>query len=131
VSSSILFAAASRNQIAALPAIWDMLLPLSEDAETKSRYLELIDMVFAWDAGYSLPRPQLPAILAAIKKDNYVGMERMLQLGIVDGKSLVLNSKAQPLGEQGLWTVLECSEGTERSAEWLGLLRGWGAPLYT
>jgi hypothetical protein len=124
-------AAASRNQIAALPAIWDMLLPLSEDAETKSRYLELIDMVFAWDAGYSLPRPQLPAILAAIKKDNYVGMERMLQLGIVDGKSLVLNSKAQPLGEQGLWTVLECSEGTERSAEWLGLLRGWGAPLYT
>jgi hypothetical protein len=124
-------AAASRNQIAALPAIWDMLLPFSEDAEAKSRYLELIDMVFAWDAGYALPRPQLPAILAAIKKDNYVGMERMLQLGIVDGKSLVLNSKAQPLGEQGLWTVLECSEGTQRSAEWLGLLRGWGAPLYT
>jgi hypothetical protein len=124
-------AAALRNQIAALPAIWDMLLPLSENAETRTRYLELIDMVFAWDAGYALPRPQLPAILAAIKRDNYVGMERMLQLGIVDGKSLVLNHKAQPLGEQGLWTVLECSEGTERSAEWLGLLRGWGAPLYT
>lgn len=124
-------AAASRNEIAALPAIWDMLLPLPEDAETRSKYLELIDMVFAWDAGYALPRPQLPAILAAIKRDNYVGMERMLQLGAVDGKSLVLNSKAQPLGERGLWTVLECAEGTDRSAEWLRLLRGWGAPLYT
>jgi hypothetical protein len=124
-------AAAARNEIAALPAIWDMLLPLPEDADTKSKYLELIDMVFAWDAGCALPRPQLPAILAAIKKDNYVGMERMLQLGVVDGESLVLNCKAQPLGEQGLWTVLECSEGTSRSAEWLGLLRGWGAPLYT
>jgi acetolactate synthase regulatory subunit len=123
--------AASRNEIAALPAIWDMLLPLSEDAETRTKYLDLIDMVFAWDAGYALPRPQLPAILAAIKRDNYVGMERMLQLGVVDGKSLVLNCKAQPLGEQGLWTVLECAEGTDRSAEWLGLLRGWGAPLYT
>jgi hypothetical protein len=123
--------AASRNEIAALPAIWDMLLPLAEDSETKSQYLQLIDMVFAWDAGFALPRPQLPAILAAIKRDNYLGMERMLQLGVVDGKSLVLNCKAQPLGEQGLWTVLECAEGTDRSAEWLGLLRGWGAPLYT
>jgi hypothetical protein len=124
-------AAAARNEIAALPAIWDMLLPLPEDAETRTRYLGLIDMVFAWDAGFALPRPQLPAILAAIKRDNYVGMEKLLQLGVVDGKSLVLNCKAQPLGEQGLWTVLECAEGTERSAEWLGLLRGWGAPLYT
>jgi hypothetical protein len=124
-------AAASRNQIAALPALWDMLLPVSEDAATRAKYLELIDMVCAWDAGYALPRPQLPAILAAIKRDNYTGMEKMLQLGIVDGESLVLNCKAQPLGEQGLWTLLECAEGTVRSAEWLGLLRGWGAPLYT
>lgn len=123
--------AAARNEVAALPAIWDILLPLEENAETRSKYLETIDMVAAWDAGGALPRPQLPAILAAIKRDNYVGMERMLQLGVVDGKSLVLNCKAQPLGEQGLWTVLECAEGTERSAEWLGLLRGWGAPLYT
>jgi hypothetical protein len=124
-------AAASRNEIAALPAIWDMLLPVAEDADTRAKYIEMIDMVCTWDAGYALPRPQLPAILAAIKRDNYTGMERMLQLGIVDGKSLVLNCKAQPLGEQGLWTVLECAEGTSRSAEWLGLLRGWGAPLYT
>jgi hypothetical protein len=124
-------AAASRNEIAALPAIWDMLLPLPEDPETKNQYLQLMDMVFAWDAGNALPRPQLPAILAAIKRDNYLGMERMLQLGVVDGKSLVLNCKAQPLGEQGLWTVLECTEGTDRSTEWLGLLRGWGAPLFT
>jgi hypothetical protein len=124
-------AAAARNEIAALPAIWDMLLPLEEDSEKRTKYLGLIDMVFAWDAGCALPRPQLPAILAAIKRDNYVGMERLLQLSVVDGKSLVLNCKAQPLGEQGLWTVLECAEGTQRSAEWLGLLRGWGAPLFT
>ncbi|KAH7408188.1 hypothetical protein DE146DRAFT_605762 [Phaeosphaeria sp. MPI-PUGE-AT-0046c] len=124
-------AAAARNEVAALPAIWDVLLPLQEDTETRSKYLDMIDMVAAWDAGSALPRPQLPAILAAIKRNNYVGMERMLQLGVVDGKSLVLNCKAQPLGEQGLWTVLECAEGTERSAEWLGLLRGWGAPLFT
>jgi hypothetical protein len=129
-------AAASRNQIAALPAIWDMLLPLppsttEETQEVRTRYLDLIAMVHTWDAGAALPRPQLPAILAAIKRDNFVGMEKMLQLGAVDGRSLVLNCKAQPLGEQGLWTVLECAEGTSRSAEWLGLLRGWGAPLYT
>jgi hypothetical protein len=126
-------AAASRNEIVALPAIWDMLLPIAEDPQTstQTRYLELIDMVCTWDAGFALPRPQLPAILAAIKRDNYTGMERMLQLGVVDGKSLVLNCKAQPVGEEGLWTVLECAEGTERSAEWLGLLRGWGAPLFT
>lgn len=124
-------AAASRNEVAALPAIWDMLLPLPEDAETQTNYLDIIDMVYAWDAGFALPRPQLPAILAAIRRDNYVGMESLLQLGVVDGKSLVLNCKAQPAGEQGMWTVLECAEGTRRSAEWLGLLRGWGAPLYT
>tara|TARA_R110002003_G_scaffold126_10_gene11512 strand:+ start:18690 stop:20585 length:1896 start_codon:yes stop_codon:yes gene_type:complete len=129
-------AAASRNQIAALPAIWDMLLPLppsttEETQEVRTRYLDLIAMVHVWDSGAALPRPQLPAILTAIKRDNFVGMEKMLQLGAVDGRSLVLNCKAQPLGEQGLWTVLECAEGTRRSAEWLGLLRGWGAPLYT
>ncbi|KAF2026519.1 hypothetical protein EK21DRAFT_103209 [Setomelanomma holmii] len=110
-------AAASRNEIAALPAIWDILLPLTQSTGEES--LE------------SRTRPQLPAILAAIKRDNFVGMEKMLQLGVVDGRSLVLNCKAQPLGEQGLWTVLECVEGTKRSAEWLGLLRGWGAPLFT
>ena len=129
-------AAASRNEIAALPAVWDMLLPLDlsatpEAPDSRTKYLDLIDMISTWDAGSALPRPQLPAILAAIKRDNYVGMEKMLQLGIVDGRSLVLNCKAQPLGEQGLWTVLECAEGSGRSAEWLGLLRGWGAPLFT
>jgi hypothetical protein len=124
-------AAASRNEVAALPAIWDMLLPLPEDAETQTNYLDIIDMVYAWDAGFALPRPQLPAILAGIRRDNYIGMERLLQLGVVDGKSLVLNCKAQPAGEQGMWTVLECAEATRRSADWLGLLRGWGAPLYT
>lgn len=122
--------AASRNEIAALPAIWDMLLPLTSDASNQTSYLELINMVCTWDSGHALPRPQLPAILAAIKRDNYLGMERMLQLGVVDGKSLVLNCKARPLGEEGMWTVLECAEGTERSAEWLGLLRRWGAPLF-
>ena len=126
-------AAASRNEIAALPAVWDMLLPLPtpETLEIQSRYLDLIDMINTWDAEHALPRPQLPAILAAIKRDNYVGMERLLQVGVVDGQSLVLNCKAQPLGEQGLWTVLECAEGSGRGGEWLGLLRGWGAPLFT
>lgn len=123
--------AASRNEIAALPAIWDMLLPLPIPIADTPTYIDLIDMVCTWDAGHALPRPQLPAILASIKQDNYAGMERMLQLGVVDGKSLVLNCKAQPLGEEGMWTVLECAEGTQRSAEWLGLLRGWGAPLFT
>ncbi|KAF2831178.1 hypothetical protein CC86DRAFT_341814 [Ophiobolus disseminans] len=128
--------AASRNEIAALPAVWDMLLPLDlssnpEVPGAESKYLDLIDMINTWDAGSALPRPQLPAILAAIKRDNYVAMEKVLQLGIVDGGSLVLNCKAQPLGEQGMWTVLECAEGSGRSGEWLSLLRGWGAPLFT
>jgi hypothetical protein len=125
-------AAALRSEIAALPPLYDMILhcnPLST-TETKKKYLELIDMVVAWDAGYALQRPQLPAILSAIRKDNYVGMEKLLKLGVVDGKSLVLNSKAQPAGEKGLWTMLECCELTERSSEWLGLLRYYGAPLY-
>ncbi|KAH8733093.1 hypothetical protein GQ44DRAFT_601675 [Phaeosphaeriaceae sp. PMI808] len=119
---------ASQNLIAALPAIWDTLLPLRlPPSESESHaYYDLIAMVYAWDAGHALPRPGLPAILGAIRKDNYGGMQKCLQLGIVDGESLVLNCKARPLGEEGEWSVLECTEGTGRSAEWLGLLRGWG-----
>lgn len=129
-------AAAARNEIAALPPIWDALLSLpvgmiEETPETKNQYLELISMIAAWDAGHALPPPQLPVVMAAIKRDNYEGMERMLQLGVVDGKSLVLNSKAQPTGDQEACTVLECAEATQRSSEWLGLLREWGAPLFT
>jgi hypothetical protein len=125
-------AAARREQIAALPPIHDMLLyciPPTKP-EPKTQYLEIIDMVVQWDVGYALQRPQLPAILSAIQKDNYIGMEKLLQLGVVDGSSLVLNSKAQPHGELGLWTMLECCEMTSRSSEWLGLLRNFGAPLY-
>jgi hypothetical protein len=124
-------AAALREEIAALPPIYDMILHCTvPSADTKTKYLELIDMVVQWDAGFALQRPQLPAILSAIRKNNYVGMERLLKLGVVDGKSLVLNSKAQPYGEQGMWTMLECCELTDRSSEWLGLLRYYGAPLY-
>jgi hypothetical protein len=87
-------------------------------------------MIVQWDVGYALQCPQLPAILSAIRKDNYIGMEKLLQLGVVDGSSLVLNSRAQPRGELGMWTMLECCELTDRSSEWLGLLRNFGAPLY-
>jgi hypothetical protein len=125
-------AAALREQIAALPPIYDMLLHCVPPTkpESQSQYLELVDMVVRWDVGYALQRPQLPAILSAIRKDNYVGMEKLLQLGVVDGRSLVLNSKAQPCGETGTWTMLECCELTDRSSEWLVLLRDYGAPLY-
>lgn len=125
-------AAARRGQIAALPPIHDMLLHCTPPTkhEPKTQYLELIDMVVQWDVEYALQRPQLPAILSAIRKDNYIGMEKLLQLGVVDGSSLVLNSKAQPHGELGMWTMLECCELTDRSSEWLGLLRNFGAPLY-
>jgi ankyrin repeat protein len=125
-------AAALRSEIAALPPVYDMILHCNPPSvqETKTQYLELIDMIIRWDAGYALQRPQLPAILSAIRKDNYVGMEKLLKLGVVDGKCLVLNSKAQPAGEKGLWTMLECCEITTRSSEWLGLLRYYGAPLY-
>jgi hypothetical protein len=125
-------AAALRSEIAALPPVYDMILHCNPPSalETRTKYLELIDMVVAWDAGYALQRPQLPAILSAIRKDNYAGMEKLLKLGVVDGKCLVLNSKAQPAGEKGLWTMLECCELTQRSSEWLGLLRYYGAPLY-
>jgi hypothetical protein len=125
-------AAALRSEIAALPPVYDMILHCTPPtaAETKTQYLGLIDMVVAWDAGFALQRPRLPAILSAIRKDNYIGMEKLLKLGIVDGKSLVLNSKAQPAEEKGLWTMLECCEVTSRSSEWLGLLRYYGAPLY-
>ncbi|KAF1946941.1 hypothetical protein EJ02DRAFT_335387 [Clathrospora elynae] len=126
-------AAALREEVAALPPVYDMILhcpDTNKDAGTMTKYQELIDMVAQWDAGCALQRPQLPAILSAIRKDNYVGMEKLLKLGVVDGKSLVLNSKAQPIGEQGLWTMLECCELTNRSSEWLGLLRYYGAPLY-
>jgi hypothetical protein len=102
-------AAALRSEIAALPPVYDMILHCNPPSalETRTKYLELIDMVVAWDAGYAL-----------------------LKLGVVDGKCLVLNSKAQPAGEKGLWTMLECCELTQRSSEWLGLLRYYGAPLY-
>jgi hypothetical protein len=125
-------AAALRSEIAALPPVYDMILHCNPPSvqETKTQYLELIDMIIRWDAGYALQRPQLPTILSAIRKDNYVGMEKLLKLGVVDGKCLVLNSKAQPAGEKGLWTMLECCEVTTRSSEWLGLLRYYGAPLY-
>jgi hypothetical protein len=120
------------KQVAALPPIYDMLLhctpPIKPEAQ--AQYLELIDMVVQWDLGYALQRPQLPAILSAIRKDNYIGMERLLHSGVVDGRNLVLNSKAQPCEELGTWTVLECCELTDRSSEWLGLLRSYGAPLY-
>ncbi|KAJ4363020.1 hypothetical protein N0V83_010138 [Neocucurbitaria cava] len=126
-------AAALREQVAALPPAYDMLLyclDTDKDDATRENYLRLIDMVVAWDVGHALQRPQLPAILSAIRRDNYVGMEKLLQSGVIDGKSLILNSKAQPLGEQGLWTMLECCELTARSNEWLGLLRYYGAPLF-
>lgn len=126
-------AAATRGEIAALPPAYDSILLCTEtdkDVETKFRYAELIDMVYQWDAGRVLHRPQLPSILNAIRKDNYAGVEKLLQLGIVNGKSLVLNSKARPTGEAGEWTVLECCETTKRSSDWLALLRYHGAPLY-
>lgn len=125
--------AALREQVVALPPLYDMLLrcpEINKNGETAQRYCELIDMIIQWDAGQALPRPQLSAILSAIRKDNYIGMERLLRFGTVDGSSLVLNSKAQPYGEQGLWTMLECCELTDRSTEWLRLLRHYGAPLY-
>jgi hypothetical protein len=126
-------AAASRGEIVALPPAYDSILLCTDtdkDVETKFRYAELIDMVYQWDAGRVLHRPQLPSILNAIRKDNYAGVEKLMQLGIVNGKSLVLNSKARPIGESGEWTVLECCETTKRSSDWLALLRYHGAPLY-
>ncbi|KAF1358318.1 hypothetical protein EJ07DRAFT_125242 [Lizonia empirigonia] len=102
-------AAASRGEIAALPPAYDSILlcmDTDKDVETKFRYAELIDMVYQWDAGCSLQRPQLPSILNAIRKDNYAGLEKLMQLGIFNRKSLVLNSKARPIGESGEWTVL-------------------------
>ncbi|KAJ8111666.1 hypothetical protein OPT61_g5791 [Boeremia exigua] len=126
-------AAADRGEIAALPPAYDSILLCTDtdkDVETKFRYAELIDMVYQWDAGRVLHRPQLPSILNAIRKDNYAGVEKLMQLGIIDGKSLVLNSKARPIGESGEWTVLECCETTRRSPDWLALLRYHGAPLY-
>ncbi|KAF2625416.1 hypothetical protein BU25DRAFT_412846 [Macroventuria anomochaeta] len=126
-------AAASRGEIAALPPAYDSILLCTDtdkDVETKFRYAELIDMVYQWDAGRALHRPQLPSVLNAIRKDNYAGVEKLMQLGIVDGKYLVLNSKARPIGESGEWTVLECCETTKRSSDWLALLRYHGAPLY-
>ena len=126
-------AAASRGQIAALPPAYDSILLCTDtdrDAQTKFGYLELIDMVHQWDAGRALHRPQLPLILNAIRNDNYAGVEKLIQLGIVNGKSLVLNSKARPIGESGEWTVLECCEMTKRSSDWLALLRYHRAPLY-
>lgn len=126
-------AAANRGEIAALPPAYDSILLCTDtdkDVETKFGYAGLIDMVYQWDAGQSLHRPQLPSILNAIRKDNYAGVEKLMQLGIIDGKSLVLNSKARPIGEFGEWTVLECCETTKRSSDWLALLRYHGAPLY-
>ncbi|KAF3039228.1 hypothetical protein E8E12_009024 [Didymella heteroderae] len=126
-------AAANRGEIAALPPAYDSILLCTDtdkDVETKFSYAALIDMVHQWDAGRALHLPQLPSILNAIRKDNYAGVEKLMQLGIVDGKSLVLNSKACPTGEPGEWTVLECCETTKRSSDWLSLLRYHGAPLY-
>ncbi|KAF1926017.1 uncharacterized protein M421DRAFT_423021 [Didymella exigua CBS 183.55] len=126
-------AAASRGEIAALPPVYDSILLCTEtdkDVETKFSYVGLIDMIHQWDAGRALHRPQLPSILNAIRKDNYAGVEKLMQLGIVTGKSLVLNSKARPIGELGECTVLECCETTKRSSDWLAMLRYHGALLY-
>ncbi|KAH6639611.1 hypothetical protein C7974DRAFT_449731 [Boeremia exigua] len=125
--------AATRGEIAALPPAYDSILLCTDtdkDVETKFRYAELIDMVYQWDAGGALHRPRLPSILNAIRKDNYAGVEKLIQVGIIDGKSLVLNSRARPVGESGEWTVLECCETTKRTSDWLALLRYHGAPLY-
>lgn len=125
--------AASQGEITALPLAYDSILLCTEtdkDVETKFSYIGLIDMVHQWDAGQALHRPQLPSILNAIRKDNYAGVEKLMQLGIINGKSMVLNSKARPSGEFAEWTVLECCETTERSSDWLALLRYHGAPLY-
>jgi hypothetical protein len=67
-------------------------------------------MMVQWDAGHALQRPQLPTILWAIRRDNYVGMEKLLKVRVADGKTLGLNSKAQLPGEQGPLTMLECCE---------------------
>jgi hypothetical protein len=126
-------AAASRGEIAALPPAYDSILLCTDtdkDVETKFSYIALIDMVHQWDEGCALHLPQLPSILNAIRKDNYAGVEKLMQLNIIDGRSLVLNSKARPTGETGEWTVLECCETTKRSSDWLALLRYHGAPLY-
>lgn len=126
-------AAAVQGLIAELPPVYDMLLRCTgtdQDLKTKKAYLELIEMISIWDSGNALQRPQLPSILSAIRADNFLGMSTLLEMGIVDGTSLGLNSKAQLPGEQGSWTMLECCEMTDRSAQWLGLLRNHGAPLY-
>lgn len=126
-------AAASRGEIAALPPAYDSILLCTDtdkDAETKFSYAALIDMIHQWDEGRALHLPQLPSILNAIRKDNYAGVEKLIQLGIINGRSLVLNSKARPTGESGEWTVLECCESTKRSSDWLALLRYHGAQLY-
>lgn len=125
--------AAHRGELAVLPPAYDSILLCTntdKDVETKFRYASLIDMVYEWDAGRALNPPQLPSILNAIRRDNYAGVEKLMQLGIVDGKSLGFNSHARPTGESGEWTVLECCESTKRTSDWLALLRYHGAPLY-
>ncbi|KAL6710883.1 hypothetical protein ACN47E_006758 [Coniothyrium glycines] len=129
----VISSAAAKGYIASLPPVYEMLLRCTNtdvDIEIKARYLHLVDTVVTWDAGRNLQRPQLPIIMLAIRGDNYLIVERLLQTDIVDGRTLGLNSKAHLPGDQGLWTMLECCELTSRSAEWLGLLRSHGAPLY-
>lgn len=61
-------AKASRGEIAALPPACESIMLCTNtdrDAETKFSYAELIDMVYQWDKGRVLRRPQLSSILIA------------------------------------------------------------------
>jgi ankyrin repeat protein len=107
--------------------LWDMVLLCkyaSRDDEVRRKYLQVIDLVHGSDTHRQIPHPASSSVIAAMQNDNYVGVEKLLGLGVITSE--VLNQRAFGDGEWGEVTALEWCRVAGKNG-WDSVLRSYGA----
>jgi hypothetical protein len=81
--------------------VWDMLLGVriaGKDDEFHRRYQRVVDAVYAAGIG---GRPSEEAVRAAVERDNVIGVERLLSLGVLESEEVA--GICVQMGKRGAW----------------------------
>lgn len=82
---AILRSSVSEKEVLAMP-LYDMLLRCEATEKTediKERYLRITEMIHEKDTESAIVRPEEEAIRAAIERGNIIGVEKLVELGVV------------------------------------------------